>query len=58
MITLEQHIYELRAELRRCYMTHQERAETEAELAKSIAELEKLERESDNVFDHLRYEIE
>jgi hypothetical protein len=51
MITLEQHIHELQQELRHCYMTHQERAETEAELAKSIAELVELERESDSVFD-------
>lgn len=35
MITLEQHIFELRAELRGCRMTRRERADTEAELAKA-----------------------
>ena len=37
-MTLEQQIFELKAELRGCCMTRKERAETEAELAKLIAE--------------------
>ncbi len=50
MITLEQHIYELRAELRGCQMTPRERAETEAELAKAIARHAELDREFDGIF--------
>ena len=38
MITLEQHIEELRTELRTCRMTHHERAEVETELLKAIAQ--------------------
>lgn len=45
MITLEQHIYELRAELRGCDLTPHERIETEAELAKVVAEQAEIDRE-------------
>jgi hypothetical protein len=37
MITLYDHIQELRAELRGCYFTHRERTAVQAELAKAIA---------------------
>jgi hypothetical protein len=37
MITLYDHIQELRAELRGCFMTRRERAATQAELARAIA---------------------
>jgi hypothetical protein len=37
MITLYDHIQELRAELRACIMTRRERAAVEAELAAAIA---------------------
>lgn len=51
MITLEEQIYELRAELRGCDLTPGERAQTEAELANAIAKLAKFERELDGEFD-------
>jgi len=38
MITLYDHIQELRAELRGCYFTRAQRAAVQAELAKAIAE--------------------
>jgi hypothetical protein len=38
MITLYDHIQELRAELRGCYFTRRERAILQAELANAIAE--------------------
>ncbi|MFZ2106032.1 MAG: hypothetical protein WAV18_11750 [Roseiarcus sp.] len=38
MITLYDHIQQLRAELRGCYFTRRERAAVQAELAKAIAE--------------------
>jgi hypothetical protein len=38
MITLYDHIQELRAELRGCYFTRRERTAVEAELAAAIAE--------------------
>ena len=38
MITLYDHIQELRAELRGCYFTRRERAAVQTELAKAIAE--------------------
>ncbi len=47
MMTLEQHIQELRAELKFCVMTPSERAETEAELAKAIARQVKIDRKFD-----------
>ena len=48
MITLEQHIHELRAELRGCRMTRRERAETETELAKAFAPQAEIDSEFDN----------
>jgi hypothetical protein len=47
MITLEQHIHELRAELRACRMTRRERVEAEVELAKAIAQQVEIDREFD-----------
>jgi hypothetical protein len=38
MITLYDHIQQLRAELRGCYFTGRERAAVQSELAKAIAE--------------------
>jgi hypothetical protein len=46
-MTLEQHIHELRSELRSCAMTRSERARVNAELARAIAE----QREADQAFD-------
>ena len=48
MITLEQHIHELQAELRGCRMTRCERAEAEVELAKAIAQRAEIDCEFDN----------
>lgn len=39
MITLYDHIQELRAELRSCHLTRRERAQAEAELVRAKAEL-------------------
>jgi hypothetical protein len=47
MITLEQHILELQAELRGCWMTRRERTETEVELTKAIARQVEIDREFD-----------
>lgn len=47
MIALYDQIQELRAELRFCLLTHRERIETEAELAKAIAEQAEIDREFD-----------
>jgi hypothetical protein len=44
MITLHDHIQELRAEIRGCRFTRRERAAVEAELAKAVAEQAELER--------------
>jgi hypothetical protein len=44
MIALYDHIQELRAELRGCHYTKQERAVVEAELAKALAEQAEIER--------------
>ena len=44
MITLYDHIQELRAELRGCYFTRRERAAVEAELANAIAEQAEIDR--------------
>jgi hypothetical protein len=38
MITLYDHIQELRAELRGCYFTRRERANVQAELARAVAQ--------------------
>lgn len=47
MITLYDHINELRAELRGCVMTRRERKQAEGELAAAIAELAELDRKFD-----------
>ncbi len=44
MITLYDHIQELRAELRSCYLTRCERAQIKAELARAVAEQDALDR--------------
>ena len=44
MITLYDHIQELRAELRGCHFTKRERAAVQAELAKALAEQAEIER--------------
>ena len=44
MITLDQHIEELRAELRGCYFTRSERAAVQTELAHALAEQAELDR--------------
>jgi hypothetical protein len=48
MITLYDHIQELRAELRGCHFTKSERVAVQAELAKALAE----QAEIDRNFDH------
>jgi hypothetical protein len=47
MITLYDHIQELRAELRGCHFSKSERAAVEAELAKALAEQAEIERNFD-----------
>jgi hypothetical protein len=47
MITLYDHIQELRAELRGCHFSRRERAAVEAELAKAIADQAESERNFD-----------
>ena len=47
MITLYDHIQELRAELRGCHFTKRERAAVEAELAKALAKQTEIERRCD-----------
>jgi len=47
MITLYDHIQELRAELQGCHFTKRERAAVEAELAKALAEQAEIERNFD-----------
>jgi hypothetical protein len=47
MITLYDHIQELRAELRGCVMTRRQRAQVQAELAKAIEEQAELDRAFD-----------
>jgi hypothetical protein len=47
MITLYDHIQELRAELRGCYFSKRERAAVEAELAKALGEQAEIERSFD-----------
>ena len=53
MITLYDHIQQLRAELLACYMTHRERAAVQAELAKAVAEQAELDRAFDRALDAL-----
>ena len=54
MIALYDHIQELRAELRGCYMTRRERAGVQAELTKALAEQAELDRAFDSALDALR----
>jgi hypothetical protein len=51
MITLYDHIQELRAELRGCYFTRCERTSVQAELAKAIAEQAELDRAFDRALE-------
>jgi hypothetical protein len=51
MIALYDHIQELRAELKTCHLTRHERTQTEAELAKAIADQAELDRVFDDDFD-------
>ena len=54
MITLYDHIQELRAELRGCHFTKRERAVVEAELAKALAEQAEIERSFDRAMEVYR----
>jgi hypothetical protein len=51
MITLYDHIQELRAELRGCHFTKIERATVKAELAKALAEQAEIERNFDRAME-------
>jgi hypothetical protein len=53
MIALYDHIQQLRAELRGCYMTRRERAAVQAELAKALAEQAELDRAFDRALEAL-----
>ena len=53
MITLYDHIQELRAELRGCYFTRRERAAVQAELANAIARQAEVDRAFDDVLEAL-----
>jgi hypothetical protein len=53
MISLYNHIQELRAELRGCYFTRRERAALQAELVKAIAEQAELDRAFDTALEAL-----
>ena len=53
MITLYDHIQQLRAELRACYMTRRERAAVQAELAKAVADQAELDRAFDRALEAL-----
>lgn len=54
MITLYDHIQELRAELRGCYFTRRERAAVQAELARVIARQAELDRAFDSAIEALQ----
>jgi hypothetical protein len=54
MITLYDHIQELRAELRGCSFTRRERAAVQAELARAIAEQAELDRAFDLALEALQ----
>jgi hypothetical protein len=54
MITLYDHIQELRAELRGCGFTRRERAAVQAELARAIAEQAELDRAFDLALEALQ----
>ena len=58
MITLHDHIQELRAELLGCHFTRRERAAVQTELAKAIAEQAKLDRAFDAALEALSDPIE
>ncbi len=51
MITLYDHINELRAELNCCVMTRRERAEVQAELAAAVVKQAELDRAFDTTLD-------
>ena len=51
MITLYDHIQELRAELRDCYFTRRERAAVRAELTRAVARQAELERAFDRALE-------
>ena len=53
MITLYDHIQQLRAELRGCHMTHRERVAVQAELAKAVADQAELDRAFDRALEAL-----
>jgi hypothetical protein len=53
MITLYDHIQELRAELRGCHFTRRERATVQAELARAVAEQAELDRAFDSALEAL-----
>ena len=53
MITLYDHIQQLRAELRGCYFSRRERAAVQAELANAIAEQTELDRVFDSAVEAL-----
>jgi len=53
MISLYDHIQQLRAELSGCIMTRRERADVQAELAAALAEQARLDRELDRAFEAL-----
>jgi len=53
MITLYDHIQELRAELRGCYFTPRERATVQSELTKALAEQPELDRAFDTALEAL-----
>ena len=54
MITLYDHIQELRAELRGCYFTRSERAAVQAELAQAVAQQAELDRAFDRALEALQ----
>jgi hypothetical protein len=51
MITLYDHIQELRAELRGCYFTRRERAAVEAELTRAVTQQAALDRAFDRALE-------
>ena len=54
MITLYDHIQELRAEPRGCHFSKRDRAAVEAELAKALAEQAEIERSFDRAMEAYR----
>ena len=51
MIAIYDHIQELRAELRGCYMTRRERTQVQADLARAVAEQAELDRAFDRALE-------